>query len=85
MKTNETLDQILLELRTGNADKRLWSMDDIAAYLNTSKSTVQTRIVCKPDFPTAISIPTQQGNTNRSWYPGEVKSWIGKHRETKNR
>jgi len=59
MKTNETLDQILLELRTGNADKRLWSMDDIAAYLNTSKSTVQTRIVCKPDFPTAISIPSK--------------------------
>lgn len=85
MKISETLEQILLELKTNNANQRLWSMEDIAAYLNTSKSTVQTRIVCKPDFPTAISIPTQQGNTNRRWYPGEIKSWISKHRETKNR
>jgi predicted DNA-binding transcriptional regulator AlpA len=85
METNDTLELILLELRTGNADKRLWSMDDIATYLNTSKSTVQTRIVCKPDFPTAITIPTQQGHTNRRWYPGEVKNWIGKHRDSKNR
>ncbi len=85
MKINEILDLILLELKTNNADQRLWSIEDIAVYLNTSKSTIQTRIVCKPDFPTAISIPTQQGSTNRRWYPKEVKSWISKHRETKNR
>lgn len=77
------LSQILDELKTGNADKRLWSMDDIGNYLGLSASTVQTRIVCKPDFPKAISIPTGTGHTNRRWYPNEVKDWIGRHRENK--
>ncbi len=85
MKDDDILIQILSELKNGNADRRLWSMDDIATYLSTSKSTVQTRIICKPDFPEAIRIPTEQGRTNRRWYPAEVKKWVGCHRETHNR
>jgi predicted DNA-binding transcriptional regulator AlpA len=74
------LEQILQELRFSNADNRLWSIDDIAHYLGTSKKSIQNRIICKPGFPEAISIPVESGSTNRRWYPSEVKKWIASHR-----
>lgn len=80
-KPSMILEQILDELRANNADKRLWGVTDIANYLNLSESSIRTRVICKPDFPVAVSIPTDAGQTNRRWYPHEVKDWIGKHRE----
>jgi len=76
------LEQILQELRSSNSDNRLWAIDDIAYYLGTSKKSVQNRIICNPDFPAAISIPVDNGSTNRRWYPAEVKKWIGIHRDS---
>ena len=40
----ELLSAILDELRLKKAPQRLWSMDDIAAYLNKSKITIQQRV-----------------------------------------
>lgn len=74
------LEQILNELRVSNADNRLWTIEDIAYYLGMSKKSVQNRIICKPDFPDAISIPVENGATNRRWYPTEVKKWIALQR-----
>jgi predicted DNA-binding transcriptional regulator AlpA len=79
------LDQILQELRVSNADNRLWAIEDIAYYLGTSKKSVQNRIICKPGFPDAVSIPVENGSTNRRWYPSEVKKWIASHRDSYER
>jgi len=82
-KTDELLTAILNELQVGNMDRRLWSMDDIARYLNKSKITIQQRVVCKPDFPKAIRIPTHAGKLGPLWYPGEVKAYIKKYQSRK--
>lgn len=79
MKIQNLLEEIASELRISNSDKRMWSAGDIAAYMGLSKSTVQQRIICKPDFPRSVKIPTGDRFTNRRWYPQEVKNWIKRH------
>ena len=77
----ELLTAILEELKSAKVPNRLWSVSDIAAYLNRSKITIQQRIVCKPDFPKAVRIPTQTGKVGPLWYQSEVKDYIRKHQK----
>lgn len=79
-------EQILLDIlrelkgqRTSSRD--LWNVDDIAVYLNLSKSSIQSRVICRKDFPRAVRIPTETGMGGRRWYASEVKHWIAKNRE----
>ena len=77
----ELLAAILVELKTAKSSQRLWSLDDIATYLNKSKVTIQQRIVCKPDFPKPVRIPTSAGNLGPLWYPKEVEAYVKRHQK----
>lgn len=80
-RIEELLTSILEELRMTKVSKRLWSLDDIAAYLNRSKITVQQRVACKPDFPKAVRIPTSAGKLGPLWYPDQVKAYVKRHQK----
>ena len=54
-------------------DSRLWTIDDVAKYLNRSKSTVTNYTSKLPDFPGAIRLA---GNHDKPLYdPKDVKRW----------
>jgi len=74
--------EILNELKSHSAaTTELWNVDDIARYTRLSRSSVQSRIICRGDFPRAVRIPTDSGLGGRRWYAAEVKYWISKNRE----
>lgn len=50
---------------------KLWKIEDIGEYFQTSRDAVYKRIVCRPTFPRAIKIP----GGPRRWVPDEVKEW----------
>ncbi len=80
-RIEELLAAILDELQAAKHSDRLWSVADIAAYLNRSKVTIQQRVVCKPDFPKAVRIPTALGKVGPLWDQQEVKRYIQKFKE----
>lgn len=55
----------------------LWTCADIAKYLNLSKSSVQGRIIVRPDFPTPYVF--SETRTKR-WDSKEVRKWAQKQR-----
>ena len=62
------LTEILEELRyQGRKDDALWDANDIARYARLTKSTVQSRILCRENFPRAIKIPTTDNGGGRRW------------------
>ena len=74
--------EILNELRAQNAaENELWNAEDIARYMRLSRSSVQSRVICRRDFPRAVRIPTDSGMGGRRWYQKEVKYWVSNHRE----
>jgi len=74
--------EILNELKSYRAaTTELWNVDDIARYIRLSRSSVQSRIICRKDFPRAIRIPSHTGLGGRRWYAKEVKSWVARNRE----
>jgi predicted DNA-binding transcriptional regulator AlpA len=74
--SEEILKQILHELKSANADHRLWDITQVADYFNMKRSTVSAKIIAAPDFPKSISIE----NTHPRWKPDEVKKWADRHR-----
>lgn len=74
--------EILNELKAQNiATGELWNIDDLARYMRLSKSSVQSRVICRKDFPRAVRIPTDNGLGGRRWYALEVKQWLSRNRE----
>lgn len=74
--------EILNELKAHNvASNELWSASDIARYMRLSTSSIQSRVICRKDFPRAVRIPTDSGMGGRRWYAKEVQSWVSKNRE----
>lgn len=71
------LSEILKTLRTTQNRNKLWTIDDLVDYFQTSRSTVSRKIVCRQDFPVAIRI---DGGVPR-WKPGEVERWAERQRE----
>ena len=69
------IQELLEHLRKYN-EASLWDAQDIATYLKLAKSTVQSHVICKADFPKAIKI-----NGTRRWKPTEVRAWAERHRE----
>lgn len=59
----------------------LWSVAQIAEYLNLSTKHVQDRVVCMPDFPRRIKIPTVQGLSHPRWKKQEVIDHIDSFQE----
>lgn len=79
----EELATIVRELRAAivvPAERRLWSMAEIADYSGYSVSTVQQRIVCLTDFPDAITV--DQAAQPR-WPAGEVMEWFESKRRSR--
>ena len=74
--------EILNELKAQNvASNELWSASDIARYMRLSTSSIQSRVICRKDFPRAVRIPTDSGMGGRRWYAKEVKNWVLRNRE----
>ena len=74
--------EILNELKAQRAGRaELWNAEDIAHYMRLSRSSVQSRVIARKDFPRAVRIPTENGLGGRRWYAKEVKDWIKKNRE----
>ena len=74
--------EILNELKTQSAENsEIWKSDDIARYMRLSLSSVQSRIICRSDFPRAVRIPTSGTGGGRRWYAKEVQAWLQKNRE----
>ena len=61
---------------------RLWTLEDVARYLNRSVSSVRQRVVCLPDFPRAFRLPSEQKTTHRLYKAAEVIEWVEKYRDT---
>jgi len=79
---NTLLLEILNEIKSLRANNsELWNVDDIAHYVRLSRSSIQSRIICRRDFPRAIRIPTDNGLGGRRWYAKEVKYWVSRNRE----
>lgn len=75
--------EILNEIKSMRAsNNELWNVDDIAHYVRLSRSSIQSRIICRKDFPRAIRIPTDNGLGGRRWYAKEVKIWVSRNRES---
>ena len=74
------LSEILRTLKTTQTRNKLWSIEDLVAYFQTSRSTVSRKIVCRPDFPVAIRI---DGGVPR-WKPIEVARWAERQREKRS-
>jgi predicted DNA-binding transcriptional regulator AlpA len=74
--SEELLKQILEELKSANADKRLWDITQVAEYFNMKRSTVSNKIIAAPDFPKCITVD----RTHPRWKPEEVKKWADRHR-----
>lgn len=80
---NTVLNAILEQLKKNAMPDRLWSADDVATYMGLSKASVQQRIICKPDFPPAVRVPTTgKSKTDPRWEPSEVKKWVLQWRPT---
>jgi predicted DNA-binding transcriptional regulator AlpA len=57
----------------------LWDVATIARLLKRNESQVRNRIVCLPDFPKAIRLPTASGP--RLYRAAEVLVWVGKYQD----
>ena len=57
----------------------LWDLETIGQYLNREAKTVGQRIVCLPDFPNAIRVPSEGAARGRPlWKASEVIAWTEK-------
>lgn len=57
----------------------LWDVAMIARLLKRNESLVRNRLVCLPDFPRAIRLPTAAGP--RLYRAAEVLAWVGKYQD----
>lgn len=79
---DKILIEILNELRKQNiSNLELWAAEDIARYMRLSRSSVQSRLICRRDFPRAVRIPTSGSGGSRRWYAKEIQAWLQRNRE----
>lgn len=59
----------------------LWNFEIIGQYLKRDAQSVRNRVVCQPDFPTPIRLPSDAGNrAHPLWKATEVIKWAESHR-----
>lgn len=64
----------------------LWDVSTIAQFLKRSDDQVRERVICLPDFPKAIRLPSQSGRRGHPLYKAaEVIAWAETYRETKKK
>ena len=77
------LEGILTELRRARVSDDLWTVDDIGAYLKRAPKTVYNKVVCLPNFPTAVRLPSGDSQSSRQlWVAKEVKAWAMRFKES---
>jgi hypothetical protein len=59
----------------------LWDVDTVAQFLKRSPQVARERIVCLPDFPKAIRLPSQKGRAHPLYKAAEVIGWAEKYQE----
>jgi hypothetical protein len=60
----------------------LWDISTIAKFVNRNEAVVRERLACKPDFPSAIRLPTETGKRGHPLYKAqEIISWVEKYTE----
>ncbi|MDO4776956.1 MAG: hypothetical protein Q4A06_05800 [Cardiobacteriaceae bacterium] len=64
--------QMVATLHDFSEDDRYWSIDDIAAFVGTSKSTIRRNFICDPRWPLPIRTSTAE-NSRQRWLASEVK------------
>lgn len=77
--TDTIVDQLAAAIRQASiipSERRLWDVEQIAAYVGVSASTVYRTMICKPGFPEAVKI---EGGPLR-WVAGEVMDWTERQR-----
>ena len=60
---------------TVNLHKKLWTIHEVAEYLNTSVDSARQRIVNQRNFPTPLRIPTKKGTMTARWQANEIQRW----------
>lgn len=70
-------DELIHALSLGKA--ALWTPEQIAAYLNISSRTAREKVICRPDFPSAIRLT--EDAKGRRWQPEEVIEWAKRQRD----
>lgn len=66
---------------TTDPTDRLWTVHDVAAYLQVSRRTVQTIAANDPTFPQRLRVSTQA----HRWVPSEVRQWALRQRRPRQR
>jgi len=56
---------------------KLWSVSDIGEYLGYKRSTVYSRIICRPTFPQPVRL-----TGSPRWFSDEVEKWVRQQRPT---
>lgn len=76
-------DEIAKKLRTlPPPDKVIWTADQCAEYLCTSRRNFVDRISKTWGFPAAIKLPTENGSRGHDrWYATDVQSWVSQQKK----
>ena len=67
------------QLAVANGVPALWTVDDIAQWLQLSVSSVKQSVVVRPGFPAPV-MPTGVDGAAKRWLASEVTQWVMQHR-----
>ena len=72
-------DTSALNMAVANGVPALWTVDDIAQWLQLSVSSVKQSVVVRPGFPAPV-MPTGVDGAAKRWLASEVTQWVMQHR-----
>ena len=67
------------QLAVANGVPELWTVDDMASWLQLSVSSVKQSVICRPGFPAPL-MPTGVDGAARRWLASEVTAWATQNR-----
>ncbi len=75
------LDQLINTLSAPKiaADAQLWTLKDIAAWMNLSVATVYNSVITRADFPVPLQ-PCDSISAQKRWFTKEIMEWAKKNR-----
>lgn len=66
-------------LAVANGVPELWTVDDMASWLQLSVSSVKQSVIARPGFPAPV-MPTGVDGAAKRWLASEVTQWVMQHR-----
>lgn len=75
-----TLLRQLVSLLEGDKEEklpedRLWTPDDVAAYLQVDRRRLMEHYAPDPGFPKPVKLPSAGGRGTKRWEPSVIKAW----------